>query len=254
METTSVNLDDFTCSICREIFHIPVSLSCPHTYCQNCVIGLKKNGFCSSSTESNPLSSFRSGSFSHSSHIHQPNQIFTCAICRKESLGYVRYRELENQLDTLETKCPNCTVVCTLTQLRKHLEICTPIRQHYAKDNSDTKPANLDRELSDSQAKALQKAQEGENRSTFQCPFCPRANFTLTHLRQHIKKRHRQEDQRRVCPICSSMPWGDKTMVTSNVYQHIKSRHKFDYDTYVNYEQDEEMMMREALQASLLYQ
>ena len=68
------------------------------------------------------------------------------------------------------------------------------------------------------------------------------------------------------------MPWGDKTMVTSNVYQHIKSRHKFDYgksqlfilclvlfcsfflDTYVNYEQDEEMMMREALQASLLYQ
>jgi len=65
------------------------------------------------------------------------------------------------------------------------------------------------------------------------------------------------------------MPWGDKTMVSSNIYQHIKSRHQFDYgkstifiikfffiflDTYVNYEQDEETMMREALQASFLNQ
>ncbi|UJR08311.1 hypothetical protein I4U23_012582 [Adineta vaga] len=253
MDTTAVNLDDFTCSICREIFHTPVSLSCPHSYCQNCVIGLKKTNF-TSPCETIPVSSYRSGSFSHSSHVHQSNQIFTCAICRKESLGYVRYRELENQLDTLETQCPNCTIVLTLSHLRKHLEICTPMRNHYAKDNIDIKPVNSAQELSESQAKALQRAQEGENRSTFQCPFCPRANFSLTHLRQHIKKRHRHEDQRRVCPICSSMPWGDKNMVASNVYQHIKSRHRFDYDTYVNYEQDEETMMREALQASLSHQ
>lgn len=67
------------------------------------------------------------------------------------------------------------------------------------------------------------------------------------------------------------MPWGDKTMISSNIYQHIKSRHKFDYgkekniffiyllyffflDTYVNYEQDEEAMIREAIQASLSHQ
>ncbi len=65
------------------------------------------------------------------------------------------------------------------------------------------------------------------------------------------------------------MPWGDKTMVSSNIYQHIKSRHQFDYgkknkikfyslsfrlDTYVNFEHDEETMMREAFQASLLHQ
>ena len=77
-------------------------------------------------------------------------------------------------------------------------------------------------------------------------------------------------------PVCSKLPWGDKNLISSNVYQHIKSRHRFDYgkkknnqtsenvfffffrffllDTYVNYEQDEETMMREALQASLLNQ
>jgi len=245
MNTSSVNLEDFTCSVCREIFQTPVSLSCPHTYCQSCVIGLRKI----LTSESTPISSLRNGSFSHSSHVHQPNQCFVCAICRQESLGYVRYRELENQLNTIETSCPNCSMSFTLSELRKHSDTCLPMRK-----NQDTKPINLTKNLSETQAKALQKAQEGENRSTFQCPFCPRANFSLNHLRQHIKKRHKQEDQRRVCPICSTMPWGDKNIVSTNIYQHIKSRHQFDYDTYVNYEQDEETMMREALQASLLYQ
>ncbi|CAF1261337.1 unnamed protein product [Rotaria sordida] len=252
MDQTEVNLEDFTCSICREIFQSPVSLSCPHTYCQSCIIGLRKHSDPLSTSESiPPVSSLRSGSFSHSTHVHQSNQCFVCAICRQESLGYVRYRELENQLNTLETSCSNCSMIFTLSDLRKHLETCLPIKQH---ENIQTIPGTTIRQLSDSQTKALQLAQAGDNRSTFQCPFCPRANFSLTHLRQHIKKRHLGEDQRRVCPICSSMPWGDKSMISSNIYQHIKNRHQFDYDTYVNYEQDEEAMMREALQASLYNQ
>ncbi|CAF2969248.1 unnamed protein product [Rotaria sp. Silwood2] len=247
-QTTIINLEDFTCSVCREIFQTPVSLSCPHTYCQNCIIGLKKHSNESPPSESTPVSSLRSGSVSHSAHIHQPNQCFVCAICRKESLGYVRYRELEDQLNTCETSCPNCSLVFILSELRNHLETCIAIKKP---DNTIEKPGLPMKQLSESQARALQLAQEGDNRSTFQCPFCPRANFSLAHLRQHIKKRHLAEDQRRVCPICSTMPWGDKNMVSSNVYRHIKSRHQFDYDTYVNYEQDEAAMMREALQASL---
>lgn len=142
-----------------------MSLSCPHTYCQTCIIGLKKP---STSTEAIPDSSLRDGCFSHSSHIHQPNQCFICAICRKESLGYVRYRELDNQLNTIETSCPNCSTIYTLSNLRKHLEECLPMPKNGIKKN-------FQQNLSDSQAKALQKAQEGENRSTFQCPFCPRS-------------------------------------------------------------------------------
>ncbi len=30
-------------------------------------------------------------------------------------------------------------------------------------------------------------------------------------------------------PICASMPWGEKDRISSNVYQHILGRHRFDY-------------------------
>jgi acetyl-CoA carboxylase beta subunit len=85
-------------------------------------------------------------------------------------LGYVRYRELEEQLNNIQTSCPNCLLMFNLSELRKHSETCTPMKQ-----KQEIKPGMQAKRLSESQAKALQKAQEGENRSTFQCPFCPRA-------------------------------------------------------------------------------
>lgn len=247
MESQSINLEDYTCSICREIFRIPVSLSCPHTYCLSCVNGLKKP-----STDSSGQSSFfRTDSSSHSNRHHQAQQCFLCAICRQESFGYVRYRELENRMNQLVVSCSNCDINLKISELRQHSDTCQ-MNQNQSRSETN-QPVNNQR-LSESQIQALQKAQQGQNRSTFQCPFCPRANFTLIHLRQHIKKRHREEDQHRICPICASMPWGDKTTVSSNIYQHIKTRHRFDYETYVNFEQDEETMIREALQASLIDQ
>ena len=146
----------------REIFHCPVSLSCPHTYCQSCVIGLRKP----SSGDGQAASSLRSEAFTHSSHVHQASQCFVCAICRQESLGYVRYRELENQLQTLRTGCPSCNEDFTLAEFRVHSESCSA--------SKPSRPAKMEKQLSSSQAQALQKAIEGENRSTFACPFCQR--------------------------------------------------------------------------------
>jgi predicted RNA-binding Zn-ribbon protein involved in translation (DUF1610 family) len=68
---------------------------------------------------------------------------------------------------TLESSCPNCSMIFKICELRKHSDTCLP--------NRETKSVISMQQLSESQAKALQKAQEGENRSTFQCPFCPRA-------------------------------------------------------------------------------
>jgi hypothetical protein len=62
-------------------------------------------------------------------------------------------------------------MIFTLSELRKHSEICLTMR----KNQMEKKSEPLTKQLSESQAKALQKAQQGENRSTFQCPFCPRA-------------------------------------------------------------------------------
>jgi hypothetical protein len=65
------------------------------------------------------------------------------------------------------------------------------------------------------------------------------------------------------------MPWGDKNRTSRNVYEHLVGRHRFDYSmqksiflsfydelflgTYVNYEQDEDAMIAEAVERSMLY-
>lgn len=146
----------------REIFHSPVSLSCPHTYCQTCVFGLKKS---TSTNENSVLTSLRPDRETHSTHLHQPNQIFVCAICRQESFGYVRFRALDQQLRQLQSECSNCSQRFTLADLRIHCENCF---------STSTTIKTFDTNLSESQSRALQKAQEGENRSTFSCPFCSR--------------------------------------------------------------------------------
>jgi hypothetical protein len=257
MATASIDLGDFTCSICRDIFQKPVNLSCSHAYCQSCLDGLKKSP--SSSDEpslENPsipqTSSTRT--LIYKPQLHENNQCFICAICRKESLGYFECRELEADLKTIEAPCPNCTKPLMLCDLRKHLETCTPAKK---KINTEEimKVFNPDffKQLSQPQAQALEKAREGENRSTFPCPYCNQQNFTVENLCKHMEQNHLDEHPSRVCPICASMPWGDKDRVSTNVYQHILGRHRFDYSTYVNYEQDEEAMLAEAVERSMLY-
>jgi len=261
MATASIDLGDFTCSICREIFDKPVSLSCSHCYCQACLSGLKKP----LSSPSSPSLSDRSSNqqsplprtLIYTPKVHENNLCFICAICRKESFGYLDCRDVETDLKTLEASCPHCSKLFMLCDLRKHLETCTPqkkpapvVPEALQKFLADK---NILQKLSTPQAQALEKARDGENRSTFQCPYCSQPNLTVENLCKHIEQNHLQENPQRVCPICASMPWGEKDRVSANVYQHIIGRHRFEYETYVNYEQDEEAMIAEAVERSMLY-
>ncbi|CAF1317306.1 unnamed protein product [Adineta ricciae] len=252
----TISLEEFTCSICREIFQNPVSLACEHCFCRRCVEGTKKP----LSPPTTDLTVIPNGERSSltSRLVYKPTRFekdvcFVCAMCRAESFGFYECKDLQSDLETLEAPCANCNKSLALCELRRHSEKCVPPKKTI---NTATIKraftADLLKQLSAPQAKALEKARSGQNRSTFQCPYCERANFTIEHMCRHIEKHHLDENPRRVCPVCSSMPWGNQYQQSSNVYEHLLQRHRFDYSTYVKYDQDEEAMMAEAIERSMM--
>lgn len=95
-------------------------------------------------------------------------------------------------------------------------------------------------------------AKDVPNRFTFNCPYCQEQNLDQEGLVDHCRKYHYSDPTPVVCPICASMPWGDPGYRSANFMEHIRRRHKFSYDTFVDYEVDEDAMMREALVRSLM--
>ena len=47
------------------------------------------------------------------------------------------------------------------------------------------------------------------------------------------------------------MPWGDPNQKSANFISHLNMRHQFEYDTYVDFKQDDDEMLQLALQASV---
>ncbi|KAK8757269.1 hypothetical protein V5799_000029 [Amblyomma americanum] len=54
-----------------------------------------------------------------------------------------------------------------------------------------------------------------------------------------------------VCPVCASMPWGNPHQKSINFLSHLNLRHRFEYDTYVDYGMDDDDALQQALEASL---
>jgi hypothetical protein len=70
-------------------------------------------------------------------------------------------------------------------------------------------------------------------------------------LLAHLNEKHSQETRPAVCPVCAAMPWGNPHQKSRHVVRHFNLRHKFEYDTFVEYDQDEEESLRKVLAKSL---
>ncbi|KAJ8339947.1 hypothetical protein SKAU_G00345800 [Synaphobranchus kaupii] len=148
---------------------------------------------------------------------------------------------VEKQLSSCKAPCRGCSKKVTLVKMRSHISSCTKVQEQMANcpkfvpvvPTTQPIPSNI------------------PNRFTFACPYCGVRHLDQQELVKHCMENHRNDPNRVVCPVCSAMPWGDPSYKSSNFLQHLLHRHKFSYDTFVDYSIDEEAALQAALALSL---
>ncbi|EDL06516.1 zinc finger protein 313, isoform CRA_a, partial [Mus musculus] len=129
-----------------------------------------------------------------------------------------------------------------LSKIRAHVTSCSKYQNYIMEGvKATTKDASL-------------QPRNIPNRYTFPCPYCPEKNFDQEGLVEHCKLTHSTDTKSVVCPICASMPWGDPSYRSANFMEHIQRRHRFSYDTFVDYDVDEDDMINQVLQRSIIDQ
>ncbi|XP_036039360.1 E3 ubiquitin-protein ligase RNF114 [Onychomys torridus] len=165
-----------------------------------------------------------------------------CGVCRSALAPGVRAVELERQIESTETSCHGCRKNYVLSKIRAHVASCSKYQNYIMEGvKATTKDASL-------------QPRNVPNRYTFPCPYCPEKNFDQEGLVEHCKLSHSTDPKSVVCPICASMPWGDPSYRSANFMEHIQRRHRFSYDTFVDYDVDEDDMMNQVLQRSIIDQ
>lgn len=163
-----------------------------------------------------------------------------CAVCRTGLETWDKAGDLDALIHTSVGACKGCGSEIPLSQMRVHMSGCAKYQEYIdegVKNSAQTQPS---------------VRSPVPNRYTFACPYCNTPNLDQDGLMDHCTSQHARDPRQVVCPICASMPWGDPNYRSTDFLQHLKIRHKFSYDTFVDYSTDEGAMMQEALQRSLM--
>ena len=159
-----------------------------------------------------------------------------CPLCRTpfQKSEIILDKNLNAEMANKQVKC-ECGQIMPLNQYSFHSDNCPVIIN---KMNNAAKNKNI----------KIKKDKIGKNRQTFDCTLCREKNFDRVGYIDHIAKKH--PNDRGVCAICKCQPWGDPNYKT-HIYGHLNLRHKFDYDTVVDYNDNEDDILQKVLLESM---
>jgi len=88
-------------------------------------------------------------------------------------------------------------------------------------------------------------------RGGYRCPYCRQGGFDCRGLLSHCETAHPGRDDAAVCPICVSREDGDPSRVSRHWVSHMRLRHRFEPEDYVEDEDEDDAILQRVLQASL---
>mmetsp|Transcript_12502 Transcript_12502/g.20230 ORF Transcript_12502/g.20230 Transcript_12502/m.20230 type:complete len:210 (-) Transcript_12502:64-693(-) len=147
-----------------------------------------------------------------------------CPMCRCTAEKAELDLSAERSINLTKDACEGCQEYIVLRELGRHKAGCAAFQAMEA----------------DAKKKTERRGQpQVTNRSTFRCPFpgCEGNHMDCTDLIRHFDLVHPGQTFDGVCPICLSMPWGNPNYISRNLVGHIKLRHKFEYNEYVDYQE-----------------
>lgn len=157
-----------------------------------------------------------------------------CPICRVTFYDneLLSDDEMKNKINFEQYTC-QCGKTFPLSYYNTHYDECNVIKNQ----NEEIVKNNL-----------FKNAKPSVNRVTFNCTLCSEGNFDRKGYIEHINKKH--PNARGVCAICKCQPWGDPNYKT-HIKGHLELRHQFDYDTTVDYNNDEDAVLQQVLLESM---
>jgi len=204
----------YSCIICRQFMDNPTTLShCLHSFCHDCIEG-------------------------HVKSLQKDSKQLSCPLCRSEFPDKTYFQNYKIQVEMKETqgKC-ECGEVVAVSKINEHQQKCDQF--------------NKEVEETVKKLKVEKNEKNSINRSTFTCPLCAQKNFDRKGLIEHIEGSHDKHHKPAVCPICVSQPWGDPNYKSKDILGHLKLRHAFDYDTYTDYDFDDDQILQQVIAQSV---
>ncbi|KAL7979722.1 hypothetical protein Chor_004880 [Crotalus horridus] len=159
-----------------------------------------------------------------------------CPLCRMpfDPKKVEKASIVEKQLSSFKAPCRGCSKKVTLAKMRSHITSCAKVQEQMANCPKFVPVVPTSQPIpSDHTIASITLILELSVSSSL---------LTVLFFSPWVFQ---------VCPVCSAMPWGDPSYKSANFLQHLLHRHKFSYDTFVDYNIDEEAALQAALALSL---